>query len=460
MRTIVAMVAVGLVAMGMALLRPLDFARDYAGQAFGELTGEQKKQVEGLIAEFGNAEFKARQEAVEKLAGMGKDALPAVKETLEKTNDDEVRLRCRMVIERIEGKPGRAPEKTAGQFGIESGKVTLQMKDADAETALEELARQTGNRGPSVKGAEGKRVTVAGDGMSYWEGVEAVAAGAGLRERLDYVRKRVILEPEEGAGESRASAGSAWIVMRSRGEKDAPPRGAEDTRYYDLHYLWEDRLEISGAEVEVTRAVTEEGTELEGAKRKEQWNAQFPSGGTMGVCLNNRPKWLAHSVRVEGKVTLYQVRGEARGVAQDVFKKAEDAEKKEEKKEGLRIKVSAKEEPRSVWLVAQVFDGEGKPVILGSVGDQRYGFKLVDPQGEKRGPDVQLVGEWSVSEMGGHGWCGVDGGNCFNTRTLGFWDVVMPGEGWSLECVAPSESKPKEIPFVLKDVKIPPRPPK
>ena len=57
MRAMVVMAVIGLLA---------------GGPAWAALTPEQTKQAEALIGQFGSVEFKARQEAVEKLAGMGK----------------------------------------------------------------------------------------------------------------------------------------------------------------------------------------------------------------------------------------------------------------------------------------------------------------------------------------------------------------------------------------------------
>ena len=67
--------------------------------ASAELTPEQKKRAESLIAQFPAPEFATRQKAVEELVKMGPDVLPLVRKKLEETSDAEVRLRCAMVLE-------------------------------------------------------------------------------------------------------------------------------------------------------------------------------------------------------------------------------------------------------------------------------------------------------------------------------------------------------------------------
>ena len=66
-----------------------------------ELTPDQTAKVRTLIAQFSNRRFAARQEAVGKLITMGTDVLPMVRKTLAGTKDNEVKLRCGMVIKAL-----------------------------------------------------------------------------------------------------------------------------------------------------------------------------------------------------------------------------------------------------------------------------------------------------------------------------------------------------------------------
>ena len=74
--------------------------------AWGELTPDQTKAAQTLIAQFTSPEFAVRQKAVEELIKMGPAVLPLVRKTLAETKDPEVKLRCEMVIEGITRKQG------------------------------------------------------------------------------------------------------------------------------------------------------------------------------------------------------------------------------------------------------------------------------------------------------------------------------------------------------------------
>lgn len=69
--------------------------------ASAELTAQQTKQAEAMIAQFSAREFAVRQAAVEKLVAMGPDVLPLIRKALAETQDAEVKMRCEMVIKSI-----------------------------------------------------------------------------------------------------------------------------------------------------------------------------------------------------------------------------------------------------------------------------------------------------------------------------------------------------------------------
>ena len=74
---------------------------------YAELTPNQTKQAQALIKQFTHAEFAVRQKAVEQLIQMGPAVLPLIRKTLAETDDEEVKLRCQMVIKGITEKPKR-----------------------------------------------------------------------------------------------------------------------------------------------------------------------------------------------------------------------------------------------------------------------------------------------------------------------------------------------------------------
>ena len=96
--------------------------------ASADLTPEKTRQAEALIQQFSDKQFAVRQKAVEELVAMGPDVLPLVRKTLAETKDNEVKLRCQMVIDAF-----------VKEYGPDVGKpevhktVTLEGEVVDAE---------------------------------------------------------------------------------------------------------------------------------------------------------------------------------------------------------------------------------------------------------------------------------------------------------------------------------------
>ena len=59
----------------------------FAGSADADLTPEQTKTAQVLIAQFTRPEFAVRQKAVEELIKLGRDVLPLIRKTLAETED-------------------------------------------------------------------------------------------------------------------------------------------------------------------------------------------------------------------------------------------------------------------------------------------------------------------------------------------------------------------------------------
>lgn len=85
---------------------------------WAELTPEQTKEAEGLIVQFGAAEFAVRQEAVKKLIEMGPEVLGLVEKALAETKDAEVKLRCQMVVRTLT-KKSRVEEEPKAEEPLE-----------------------------------------------------------------------------------------------------------------------------------------------------------------------------------------------------------------------------------------------------------------------------------------------------------------------------------------------------
>ena len=77
-----------------------------AGGLRAELTPEQSKEAQALIAQFASPEYAVREGAMKKLIEMGPDTLPMVRKALGETKDAEVKVRCQVVINAFEVRVG------------------------------------------------------------------------------------------------------------------------------------------------------------------------------------------------------------------------------------------------------------------------------------------------------------------------------------------------------------------
>jgi hypothetical protein len=80
------------------VLQELGKLKDAQPEHIPLLTPEERKRAEALIARFSAPEFAMRQKAVDDLVKMGPAVLSLVRQTHAETRDNEVKLRCRMVI--------------------------------------------------------------------------------------------------------------------------------------------------------------------------------------------------------------------------------------------------------------------------------------------------------------------------------------------------------------------------
>ena len=89
---------------------------------WAELTPDQKLAAEVLIKQFTARQFAVRQQAVDRLVALGPDVLPMVKKALAETNDNDVKLRCRMVLKSLGARtatPGpKLIEKVVKEFSF------------------------------------------------------------------------------------------------------------------------------------------------------------------------------------------------------------------------------------------------------------------------------------------------------------------------------------------------------
>jgi hypothetical protein len=235
------------------------------------LTAGQRMAAEALIKQFSAAEFDLRQQAVDKLVALGPDVIPLVKKTLEETADNEVKLRCRMVLKALGGaEPTPGP---ADKFGYDASKVTLELKDAPLPQAVEALAEQSGNR-PFVlpEDLKGRTVTLSVKDAPYWETVDRMCESLGLMYGPDYTRgggglrlmeadKRANLTGFSGPVVVKMDSASKLLYFRTP-KMPGPRVYYQDGLTYNLTCFWEDRLTPMSTEVELTKAQSAKGEDL------------------------------------------------------------------------------------------------------------------------------------------------------------------------------------------------------
>ena len=171
---------------------------------FADMTPAQKAQAQTWIGQFTAEEFKVRQEAVNRLIKMGEDMRPLLEQRAAETQDEEVKLRCRMVIDaldRLKEPPGKTqpprdgqPETMKKDVPLELSKVTLDVKDRPLDQVLAELKKQTANQGPALEEVLAqKRLTVKVNDATYWEAMDAVCQAAGTILYLDDDRESRVM---------------------------------------------------------------------------------------------------------------------------------------------------------------------------------------------------------------------------------------------------------------------------
>src|SRR4051812_43483250 len=93
---------------GRLVMRRLSFLILLACIAAGPTTAPtpapSPKELDRLIANLGNDDFRVREEATHKLYKIGKPAIPALRQALS-SDDPEVQSRAQLIIKRIEIRP-------------------------------------------------------------------------------------------------------------------------------------------------------------------------------------------------------------------------------------------------------------------------------------------------------------------------------------------------------------------
>jgi len=361
--------------------------------AADDLTGGEKMAVEALIKQFTDRSFAARQKAVDRLVEIGPKVVPLIQKTLGETSDNEVKLRCRMVLDGIGKKYGIAvtPDGPApGKFGIEASKVTVKLTDAELDEVLQVLAEQSGNKlVKHPQNWEGKTISLNVTDMPYWQALDEVCKRAGLTYAGDYQSRSLKLVPVEDHIDITAYAGPVVVKLAS-GTRRKDFRGMKTRRrafqaslMYLLSYYMEDRLKPLTMQATVTKAVAPDGTELTlparagmGAMAMSTVRASY---GTIYVTINDSPENLQKIARFDGTVKMNFGSGKRVLKIKDVFGEGDRSVEDDD----TVVKVEKVWRKRAGFVTISLSQTEdGKAVNMPRYpSTSEYGFELVDPDG-------------------------------------------------------------------------------
>ena len=370
-----------------------------------ELTPGQKLAAEALIKQFTHRDFPVREHAVNTLIALGPDVVPLIKKTLAETTDNEVKLRCEMVLKGIEKKYGTTvgldTKKTAKDWGLDVSKVTIKMRDADLDQIIEALSEQSGNTLVALPEAwEGKRLTLEVTDMPYWQALDALCAQAKLTYVTDYQNGglKLVAAPESDdvsayAGPAVLKVDSATRMRSFRGP--APQRirnvanlGLTNSLNYRFSLFYEDRLHPIVAEASFTSAAAPDGTAL---KLTQMTGRTFvgvlggggrrrTASGQVYANITDVPVNLQKVTELKGVVKLVLGEGEKSLKVENALAQGEKSGTLDE----TTLTVTNANRMRN-WATLQVkmaVNGKDAEIPRYPAGSP-YGFFLIDPNGER-----------------------------------------------------------------------------
>ena len=413
------------------------------------LAPEQKAAAEGFIRQFSAPEFEARQKAVDGLVALGADVVPLVLETLAATPDNEVKLRCEMVLKGLGVKSGAASGGAAAvvrriQPADDAAKITLDLKDATLAEALDLLAQQSGNARIDPRNLKDRPVTVAVKDTPYWQALDRICEQAEVVFVPPWYRG---VEPTMTAAKSKeptlaAYAGPAVLyvdrvtrtttsqkTVGTRTDLSGARMPVQRTLSVAMRLFAEDRLNAAGCAIRYTKAVSADGKDI-----LPKYYATAPvSGSSQGLSIPDTEEGIKGPLAIEGFMRVNFYSGVRERRADDVFAAKQTVGDEELL---LRDVVATRRNNKSVQ-VSLSLTGEPSRVALVTYDMPRgYGFILVDPDGKR----YTTIAGWSRQ--------GSD-------TTLDFANAPEIAGKWSLLLVVPERVDTKEYPFALKDIPLP-----
>jgi hypothetical protein len=373
-----------------------------AASSHAALSPEQAARANLLVGRFTARDFASRQSAVHELVRMGPDVIPLVRKTLEATADNEVKLRCEMVLKGIRETYIVGPGDTL--INLDASRHTLAVKDQPVGQVLADLARASGNAPIMLKGTgiEKRPVTVSFKDLRYWEAVDRIAAAAKLGYSYDYNTRGICLYSASVAPAPQCFTGPAVVKVYTLTRSVTVINGA-NRRGVSLHFLclYEERLPVLHAALVVTKITGGDGTALKvnaGQTQRGLWDG---FNARPSVSLADVPEIVVRRVDLEGVVQLEYAVGRREVVLPKI-----EAGRELAPVDGFTMKVLDVAPARDVLRV--VIEGKrraGGPSF--TTDDARYGLFVRDAAGKlhpgRRGTSQYVSGGYHQQVMFDHG---------------------------------------------------------
>ncbi|HUV39017.1 MAG TPA: hypothetical protein VMY39_05355, partial [Planctomycetota bacterium] len=373
--------------------------------AADELSAGEKLAVESLIKQFQQRSFADRQKATERLIELGPKVLPVVQQALAGATDNEVKLRCRMVLDGIAKKYGvrvAEPQATGatgttttaaavpGKLDLEASKVTINAKGALLDDILQQFAEKSGNRVIAMpENWQGGPIDFSVTDMPYWQALDKLCAQIKLACSQDRRAGTTRLVPAEKPSEINVYTGPVVVRVESAtkrrtfGSVDAG-RQPRDGLFYQLSYAWEDRIRPLATEATVTQATTADGKALKldetPAFRGMGMGRAGAAGGSLTVDLVDVPAGLERIALLEGTVKMSFGEGRRQVKINDVF--GEGEHKVVDGDATLTVARANRGRGGAFVLVTRTVNGEETP-MPNYPADSGYGFSLLAPDGKE-----------------------------------------------------------------------------
>ena len=236
-----------------------------------------------MIARLGDNNFRIRQAAGKTLEERGEEALPALREAMQ-NSDEEVRRRVEVLTQKIERTVLLSPKR-----------VTLVMKDRQIEDVVKELARQTGYKF-QYQGARNRSMSISMENVTCWQALEKICNDGGLNPGFDDFQGNIYLYQQETVSPYTYHSGPFRFVAtnfnysRYLNLANIPRNGQDPNNQFDnnLNFGFMIQAEpkaplLSVAMPKLTKAIDENGLSLlpRHAQNEGQSVVQYYDGGNL-----------------------------------------------------------------------------------------------------------------------------------------------------------------------------------